>query len=147
MPVKTLQKIRDQAILLGPRPPQTGDRHVLVVGHDDPMIVRLHFTPFSSFRRNQRYYPFTRSKNPVYVTFNNQSSKNRRRYSFYCELSCMAIFFGGRKVSRRSYVYLPWSLASVNKKWDDVRDDSRPDADWISNLWTVEDVEEGNHRK
>lgn len=48
MPVKVLQKIRDQAILVGPRPPQTGDRHFLVaVVHDEPMIVRLHphFTP------------------------------------------------------------------------------------------------------
>lgn len=60
MPVKILQKIRDQAILLGPRPPQAEDRHVLVVGHDDPMIVRLHFTPFSSSRRNQCYYPSIR---------------------------------------------------------------------------------------
>lgn len=98
MPVKTLQKIRDQAILLGPRPSQTRDRHVLVVGHDDPMIVRLHFTPFSSFRRNQRYYPSSRSKNPVYVTFNNQSSKNRRCYSFYCEFYFLAWrFFSGEE--------------------------------------------------
>lgn len=53
--------------------------------------------PSHHFRRNQRYYPSTRSKNPVYVTFNNQSSKNRRRYSFYCEFYFLAWRFFSRE--------------------------------------------------
>lgn len=52
-----------------------------------------------------------------HVTFN-QTSKNRRHYSFYQD--SRRDFFGRgweegekRKMSRRSYVYLPWSLALV----------------------------------
>lgn len=86
MPVKVLQKIRDQAILLGPRPPQTGDRHVLVaVVHDDPMIVRLHphFTPLLivslKTRVMEKFHVF------------NESSKNRRHHSSH-EFSCKIFF-------------------------------------------------------
>lgn len=147
MPVKILQKIRDQAILLGPRPPQAEDRHVLVVGHDDPMIVRFHFTPFSSSRRNQCYYPSTR-KIPRNFQPNFQKSSTllilpRFASRFFRE----GVGGGGKKKNVKAFVCLFALKPRLGKKWDDVRDDSRPDADWISNLWTVEDVEEGNHRK